>query len=49
MLNEGFKTFRKTNKHGFNKFGVFQFISSTIIVYICQDFKKSRFNKKKRV
>ena len=27
----------------FNKIGGFQFISSTIIVYICQDFKKSGF------
>jgi hypothetical protein len=43
MLKQAFSTFLKTNKQGFNKIGGFQFISSTIIVYICQDFKKSGF------
>ena len=42
MLKKAFSTFFLTNKQGFNKIGGFQFISSTIIVYICQDFKKNR-------
>jgi len=46
MLKKAFSTFLKTNNQGFNKIGGFQFISSTIIVYICWDFKKSGYKKK---